>query len=93
MHLRLLYAVLLHCDNFYGFMIQVLMINWFIKYSCQAQLIVLMMTRNVAFLCSWYFGTLSREETNTTLQSERDAGVFLVRDSTSIKGDFVLCVK
>lgn len=42
---------------------------------------------------SWYFGLVSREETNNILQAERDSGVFLVRDSTSIKGDFVVCVK
>lgn len=44
-------------------------------------------------LFSWYFGMVSREETNTMLQAERDTGVFLLRDSTSIRGDFVLCVK
>lgn len=42
---------------------------------------------------SWYFGMVSREEANSILQAERDNGVFLVRDSTSIKGDFVVCVK
>jgi len=42
---------------------------------------------------SWYFGPLSRGETNDMLMSERDSGVFLVRDSKSIKGDFVLCVR
>ncbi|KAK7474113.1 hypothetical protein BaRGS_00034642 [Batillaria attramentaria] len=42
---------------------------------------------------SWYFGPLSREETNDILQSKKDSGVFLVRDSQSIRGDFVLCVK
>jgi proto-oncogene C-crk len=42
---------------------------------------------------SWYFGLISREEANSLLQSERDSGVFFVRDSTTIKGDFVLCVK
>ncbi|ESO10518.1 hypothetical protein HELRODRAFT_116949, partial [Helobdella robusta] len=42
---------------------------------------------------SWYFGTVSREEANSILQSEQDNGIFLVRDSTSIKGDFVVCVK
>jgi len=41
----------------------------------------------------WYFGIMSREEANSILQAERDSGVFLVRDSTTIKGDFVLCVK
>lgn len=42
---------------------------------------------------SWYFGPLSRSDTNDLLMAEKDSGVFLVRDSTSIKGDFVLCVK
>ena len=42
---------------------------------------------------SWYIGMMSREEANAILQAERDSGVFLVRDSTTIKGDFVLCVK
>lgn len=42
---------------------------------------------------SWYFGPLTREETNDILQGRQDAGVFLVRDSQSIRGDFVLCVK
>lgn len=41
---------------------------------------------------SWYFGPLNREETNNMLLGEI-SGVFLVRDSNSIKGDFVLCVK
>lgn len=49
----------------------------------------------IGCLCvfSWYFGLFSREETNNILQAERDSGVFLVRDSTSIKGDFVVSVK
>jgi len=42
---------------------------------------------------SWYFGPLSREEATNLLMNERDSGVFLVRDSHTIKGDFVLCVK
>lgn len=42
---------------------------------------------------SWYFGVLSRDDANNILQAERDSGVFLVRDSTTIRGDFVLCVK
>lgn len=42
---------------------------------------------------SWYFGPLSREETNEILQDRLESGVFLVRDSQSIRGDFVLCVK
>jgi len=36
---------------------------------------------------------MSREEINSILNAERESGVFLVRDSTSIKGDFVLSVK
>jgi len=43
--------------------------------------------------CSWFIGMMSREEINSILNAERDSGVFLVRDSTSIKGDFVLSVK
>jgi len=36
---------------------------------------------------------MTREEINNILNAERDSGVFLVRDSTTIKGDFVLSVK
>lgn len=43
---------------------------------------------------SWYFGSLTREETNRILlASEISNGVFLVRGSRSIQGDFVLCVR
>ncbi|XP_071119889.1 adapter molecule Crk-like isoform X1 [Mytilus edulis] len=42
---------------------------------------------------SWYFGPLNREETNEILIPEKEPGVFLVRESQSIRGDFVLCVK
>ncbi|XP_033752231.1 adapter molecule Crk-like isoform X1 [Pecten maximus] len=42
---------------------------------------------------SWYFGPLNREEANEILQPTQSSGEFLVRDSQSIKGDFVLCVK
>ncbi|CAF0865544.1 unnamed protein product [Didymodactylos carnosus] len=40
----------------------------------------------------WYFGNLSRAETNDIL-AEQESGTFLVRDSTTLKGDYVLCVK
>lgn len=42
---------------------------------------------------SWYFGLITRDESVQILKEEREGGVFLVRDSTSIPGDFVLCVK
>jgi len=42
---------------------------------------------------SWYFGPLSREETNEIFDHVHTNGVFLVRESQSIKGDFVLCVR
>ncbi|XP_045174808.2 adapter molecule Crk-like [Mercenaria mercenaria] len=42
---------------------------------------------------SWYFGPLSREDTNEILENVHTNGVFLVRESQSIKGDFVLCVR
>lgn len=40
---------------------------------------------------SWYWGRLSRQEAVSLLQGQRH-GVFLVRDSTSIHGDYVLSV-
>ncbi|XP_054745431.1 adapter molecule Crk-like isoform X1 [Anastrepha obliqua] len=42
---------------------------------------------------SWYFGTMSRQDATEVLMNERDRGVFLVRDSNSIAGDYVLCVR
>ncbi|CAF2125871.1 unnamed protein product [Rotaria magnacalcarata] len=41
---------------------------------------------------SWYFGQLSRSETNDLLH-EQDPGTYLVRDSATLRGDFVLCVR
>ena len=41
---------------------------------------------------SWLFEELSREEAISTLQNQPD-GTFLVRPSSTIKGDLVLCVK
>ncbi|XKL66020.1 hypothetical protein PGB90_009440 [Kerria lacca] len=41
----------------------------------------------------WYFGPLSREEATDILMSEKEGGVFLVRDSATIRGDYVLCVR
>ncbi|XP_053690563.1 adapter molecule Crk [Sabethes cyaneus] len=42
---------------------------------------------------AWYFGNMSRQDATDLLLSERESGVFLVRDSTTISGDFVLCVR
>ncbi|KAH3884527.1 adapter molecule Crk-like isoform X2 [Dreissena polymorpha] len=42
---------------------------------------------------SWYFGPLSREEANEKLVDVRTNGVFLIRESQSIKGDYVLVVR
>ncbi|XP_017292202.1 adapter molecule crk [Kryptolebias marmoratus] len=40
---------------------------------------------------SWYWGRLSRQDADSLLQGQRH-GVFLVRDSTSCPGDYVLAV-
>ncbi|EDW53719.1 adapter molecule Crk isoform X2 [Drosophila sechellia] len=42
---------------------------------------------------SWYFGPMSRQDATEVLMNERERGVFLVRDSNSIAGDYVLCVR
>ncbi|KAH8376026.1 hypothetical protein KR093_005597, partial [Drosophila rubida] len=42
---------------------------------------------------SWYFGSMSRQDATEVLMNERERGVFLVRDSNSIEGDYVLCVR
>lgn len=36
---------------------------------------------------------MSRQDASDLLMGEKEGGVFLVRDSTSIHGDFVLCVR
>lgn len=45
------------------------------------------------FCFSWYFGAINRQEATDLLMSEKEAGVFLVRDSATSVGDYVLCVK
>lgn len=42
---------------------------------------------------SWYHGQLTRQEADELLLPEREPGVFLVRDSNTSVGDYVLCVK
>ena len=36
---------------------------------------------------------MSRQDATDLLMAEREGGVFLIRDSTTIMGDFVLCVR
>ena len=36
---------------------------------------------------------MSRQDATELLMGEREGGVFLVRDSISIHGDYVLCVR
>ena len=52
---------------------------------------------NIAFVAillnqSWLFEEFNREEAVNALQNQID-GTFLVRPSSTIKGDLVLCVK
>jgi len=42
---------------------------------------------------SWYFGSMSRQEATDLLLAEKEGGVFLVRDSSTSVGDYVLCVR
>lgn len=42
---------------------------------------------------SWYFGQMSRQDATDLLMGEKEGGVFLVRDSNTIHGDYVLCVR
>ena len=36
---------------------------------------------------------MSRQDSTDLLMAEREGGVFLVRDSATIQGDYVLCVR
>jgi len=65
--------------------------------SCAINSVIMTIISCVEWVClchySWFFGPLSREEANEKLEKGRNNGVFLVRESQSIKGDFVLVVK
>ncbi|CAG0890132.1 unnamed protein product [Cyprideis torosa] len=56
-----------------------------------------MATSNEAFdphdESSWYHVRMNRQDATDLLMKEREAGVFLVRDSATIAGDLVLCVR
>ncbi|KAF6027141.1 hypothetical protein EB796_014554 [Bugula neritina] len=41
----------------------------------------------------WYFGNIGREAANQILNERVDSGTFLVRDSSTMIGEFVLCVR
>ena len=47
----------------------------------------------IIIISSWYFGAMSRQDATDLLMGEREGGVFLVRDSATIQGDYVLCVR
>lgn len=47
----------------------------------------------LTYFSSWYFGSMSRQDATDLLMGEREGGVFLVRDSNTIIGDYVLCVR
>ena len=36
---------------------------------------------------------MTRQESTDLLMAEKEGGVFLVRDSATIQGDYVLCVR
>uniref|UniRef100_A0A1Q3EZ01 Putative crk family adapter n=1 Tax=Culex tarsalis TaxID=7177 RepID=A0A1Q3EZ01_CULTA len=52
-----------------------------------------MSTFDVYDRAAWYFGSMNRQDATDLLMNERESGVFLVRDSTTIVGDYVLCVR
>jgi len=45
------------------------------------------------YFSRWYFGAITRQEASELLLDEKEGGVFLVRDSATISGDYVLCVR
>lgn len=57
------------------------------------KVIVLQILKLKIRISSWYFGAIGRHEATNLLMEEREGGVFLVRDSASSVGDYVLCVK
>lgn len=56
-------------------------------------LIHLFYLNRVGFYFSWYFGDIERQEADTILLKETQDGIFLVRSSKTLPGNFVLCVR
>lgn len=70
--------------------------NYFqVEYDFKIQLyeFIFFPFKHVMVVFSWYFGSMSRQDATEVLMNERERGVFLVRDSNTIEGDFVLCVR
>lgn len=42
---------------------------------------------------NWYFGAISRHDSEELLAQERGNGIFLIRNSITIKNNYVLCVR
>ncbi|XP_076307528.1 adapter molecule Crk-like [Tachypleus tridentatus] len=42
---------------------------------------------------SWFVGPMTRQEATDLLMAENETGIFIVRNSTTIQGDLVLCVR
>ncbi|XP_013789102.1 adapter molecule Crk-like [Limulus polyphemus] len=42
---------------------------------------------------SWFVGPMTRQEATDLLMAENEAGIFIVRNSSTIQGDLVLCVR
>ena len=72
-----------------------LLSSWFFFFSSSSFFLWLLMFCFVfdVIVLSWYFGPMLRQDATDLLMAEKEGGVFLVRDSMSIMGDFVLCVR
>ena len=45
------------------------------------------------YIGRWYFGDINRDTANQILNERVDSGTFLVRDSSTMPGEYVLCVR
>ena len=53
---------------------------------------IIIMSTVIFLSCSWYHGRIDRATTDTILAGKRP-GLFLVRDSSTCPGDYVLSVR